>query len=97
MQQGNENIEISIALQSIVYKIREFKTLKGHSDIVWSVAFSPDGKTLAAGSGDKTVKLWNLEGKELQTLKGHSDIVYSVAFSPDGKTIATGSGDKTVK
>ena len=64
---------------------------------VWSVAFSPDGKTIASGSYDKTVKLWNLEGKELQSFKGHSSSVWSVAFSPDGKTIASGSDDKTVK
>ena len=95
--QGNAKIEISIALQSIVYKIRELQTLKGHSDSANSIAFSPDGKTIATGSVDNTVKLWNLEGKEIQTLKGHSDRVSSVAFSPDGKTIATGSGDNTVK
>jgi WD40 repeat protein len=71
--------------------------LKGHSAGVNSVAFSPDGKTIATGSLDNTVKLWNLEGKEIQTLKGHSAGVNSVAFSPDGKTIATGSLDNTVK
>ena len=64
---------------------------------VWSVAFSPDGKTIATGNSDNTVKLWNLEGKELQSFKGHSSSVRSVAFSPDGKTIATGSFDNTVK
>ncbi|MDZ8090213.1 MAG: WD40 repeat domain-containing protein, partial [Nostoc sp. DedQUE12b] len=62
------------------------------------VAFSPDGKTIASASGDKTVKLWNAAtGKEIITLNGHSDYVFSVAFSPDGKTIASASADNTVK
>ena len=65
---------------------------------VHSVAFSPDGKTLASGSRDRTVRLWEVaSGKETATLPGHTDTVYSVAFSPDGKTLASGSGDRTVK
>jgi WD40 repeat protein len=74
------------------------QTLTGHSNSVISVAYSPDGQTLASGSSDKTIKLWNVNtGKLLQTLTGHSDWVWSVAYSPDGQTLASGSEDETIK
>ncbi|BAY29832.1 protein kinase [Nostoc carneum NIES-2107] len=74
------------------------KTLTGHSNWVTSVAISPDGKTLASGSHDKTIKLWNLAtGKLIRTLTGHSGWIHSVAFSRDGNILASGSEDKTIK
>jgi predicted NACHT family NTPase len=79
-------------------------TLKGHSDWVTSVNFSPDGKWIVSGSNDKTVKVWDADtGQESLTLKGYRGpanltvVFSSVAFSPDGKQIATSSGDMTVK
>jgi WD40 repeat protein len=66
--------------------------------MVNSVALSPDGRYLASGSDDNTVKLWNLESNdETATLKEHSHYVFCVTFSSDGKSLASGSGDKTVK
>ena len=73
-------------------------TLSGHSDTVWCVAISPDGQTLVSGSGDQTIKLWNLPTGELRrTLAGHSGTVWSVTLSPDGQTLASGSSDNTIK
>ncbi|MBP5977609.1 hypothetical protein HW132_34105, partial [Brasilonema sp. CT11] len=53
--------------------------------------------TIASGSDDETVRLWNLNGQLLRSFKGHSSSVKSVVFSPDGKTIASGSADNTVR
>ena len=73
-------------------------TLEGHADDVYSVTFSPDGSTLASGSYDDTVKLWDVSTKQnIATLTGHTYRVTSVTFSPDGSTLASGSYDGTVK
>ena len=64
---------------------------------VRSVAFSPDGQTLAAGSYDDNVRLWRADGTILRVLHGHTGWVRSVAFSPDGQTLVSASDDNTVR
>jgi WD40 repeat protein len=75
--------------------------LKGHTDGVYCVAYSPDGKYLVTGSLDHTLKLWDVAAaKEVKTYAGkdgHQKMVLSVAFSPDGQMIASGGADNTLK
>jgi WD40 repeat protein len=77
---------------------KELLPLKGHSNVVWSVAISPDGERILSGSDDNTARVWDtVSGKPRLTLNGHIDGVACAVFSPDGQRIVTGSRDGTVK
>jgi WD40 repeat protein len=73
--------------------------LRGHTDAISSVSFSPDGKHIVSAAWDKTVRIWDAQtGRQVgQPLEGHTKLVNSAAFSPDGKRIVSASMDHTVR
>ena len=91
--------EIDLLSQPMTITTGQLKAIfAGHTDYVWSVAFSLDGDTLASGSWDNTIRLWDPHrGKLKTTLIGHTDDVMSVAFSPDGNALVSGSWDNTIR
>jgi WD40 repeat protein len=95
--QHEYDAEVPNALQELLNKKSEHNRLVGHIGY-FIVSFSRDGKTLASGNDDYTIKLWNVEtGQEIRTLSGHNNNVTGVSFSPDGKTLVSGSFDYTIK
>src|ERR1700730_8787370 len=76
----------------------ELSVQTGHASFIVSVAFTRDGRILASGSVDQTIKLWDTAtGRELRALKGHTGTVTGVAFSADDKVLASSSVDQTIK
>ena len=85
-------VELPVDIIAAAESAQLTATLKGHTDFVWQVAWSPDGKTLASLSSVKgEVRLWDVaERKELRTLKSDLGDSYGLAFTPNGKTLVVG-------
>ncbi|KAG2070646.1 WD40 repeat-like protein [Suillus decipiens] len=73
-------------------------TLKGHTNWVWCLAWTADGKTLISGSVDCSIRTWNTQTwKEIAVLDGHTDAVYAIAISPNGRILASASWDNKAR
>ena len=73
------------------------KTFEGHSAKIFDVSFSPDMSSLAVGSYDNKIKIFELSSGRTKLLSGHYNVVEAVAYSPDGKTLASGSRHNTIR
>jgi WD40 repeat protein len=73
-------------------------TIDGHTDVIQTAIFSPDEKTIATASYDRSIRLWDsVTGEQKQQFVGHNGAIYSLAFSPDNKVLVSGCADQTVK
>src|SRR5262249_77153 len=73
------------------------RRFEGHSGIVQAAGVSPEGRQVVSGSGDGTLRLWEVASGTARTLEGHARPVNAVAFSPDGRHMVSGSDDGTLR
>ncbi len=92
---GDDN---TIRYWSVADEAKQARQIGGFGGPVFKIELAPDGKTFAACSSDKTVKVYETAtGTKKQSLEGHADWVYAIAFAPDGKSLASGSWDGQVR
>jgi WD40 repeat protein len=99
LSQDGRTLAIASASTARILDVQTGKTLvvlTGHSDMVWSLAFSPDGRRVVTSSKDKTARVWDAgTGSTVTVLKGHEDKVEGATFSLDGQRVVTASDDGT--
>ncbi len=94
---SNPSLEAQRTLAEAVYTPGTRRIFQGHNNWIWSVAYSPDGRTALSGGLDHVLFLWDMEtGEEIRRFTGHEDQVLAVAYSPDGSTALSGSQDYTL-
>ncbi|CAG8491779.1 7743_t:CDS:2 [Ambispora leptoticha] len=102
LKKSTEDVLTIVYRPQAIFRVRAVtrcsSTLSGHSEAILTVSFSPDGSQLATGSGDTTVRIWDLNTETAHfTCSGHTSWVLYIAWSPDGKYLASGSMDNTVR
>lgn len=93
---ASKEYTVTVARAQLEQAKKRGQALRGHTDSVDTVAWSPDGNWVATASDDHTCAVWDTAtGQRLKVLEGHTNIVYSIAWSPDGSRVATAASDKT--